>query len=91
MISQRFKMNRNVRARLRYAADHAEIIEACKVIAELGEVISARRVQAMISKPSTVIDPKLGGALIKNARQDQIGGVPSLVKTPRRFRFVVVV
>ena len=59
---------------LRYAADHAEIIEACKVIAELGEVISARRVQAMISKPSTVIDPKLGGALIKNARQDQIAG-----------------
>lgn len=73
-ISQRFKMNRKVRARLRHAADRAEIIEACKVIAEMGEVISARRVKAMISKPSTVIDPKFGGALIKHARQNQIAG-----------------
>ena len=33
-----------------------------------------KELHTMISKPSTAIDPKLGGALIKNARQDQIAG-----------------
>jgi hypothetical protein len=71
-LGQRFMNNRKVKARLRQAADQAEILEACAVIAEMGEVISACRVKALISKPSKVIDPKLGGALIKEARRQQI-------------------
>lgn len=71
-LGQRFMNNRKVKARLRQAADQAEILEACAVIAEMGEVISARRVKALVSKPSKVINPKLGGALIKEARRQQI-------------------
>ena len=48
------------------------LIEACTIIAEMNEVISARRVKALVSKPSKVVDPKLGGALIQEARRQQI-------------------
>lgn len=71
-LGQRFMNNRKVKARLHRAADQAEILEACAIIAEMNEVISARRVKALVSKPSKVIDPKLGGALIKEARRQQI-------------------
>lgn len=71
-LGQRFKMNRKVKARLQKAADQAEILEACTIIAEMNEVISARRVKALVSKPSKVVDPKLGGALIQEARRQQI-------------------
>lgn len=73
-LGERYRMNKHVRARLKTAADMAEINEACDIIAEMGEVISARRVKAMISKPSLVVDPKKGGALINAARRRQLEG-----------------
>lgn len=72
ILGQRYRMNKHIRARLRDAADAAEITEACTVIAEMNEVISARRVKAMVSKPSMVIDPKKGGSIIKEARRQQL-------------------
>ena len=64
--------NRKVKARLNQAADRGEILEACAIIAEMNEVISVRRVKALVSKPSKAIDPKFGGALIKEARRQQL-------------------
>ena len=71
-LAERYRMNKHIRARLRTASDMAEIAEACSIIAEMGQVISSRRVKSMISKPSLVVNPKLGGALIKEARRRQI-------------------
>lgn len=73
-LGQRFMENRKIKARLRRAADRAELIEACQVIAEMNEVISARRVRALVSKPSLVVDPKFGAALIQDMRRRQIEG-----------------